>query len=273
MNYKYSSLVVLLILISGSLWTPGFAQGGITVSLSVPSNASPNTPVTLTAEVLENGTPKSGVNVAFSVDGAGIGDCTTDVTGKCQIGHIFSDPGEYTVSATAEGSSSSDTIVVGTPSTATSSPPTRTPTPTRTNTRLPPTITFTALPAQSDKSTPTRTPFFFNPSRTPTATRTPTPLFIPSSTATSDLFMATPRITTATPAPTRTPRPTTEGILRIFATLPPENGIGAQENKPAPINVTSVLNAFLVVALVTLFALILVNFRRFRKMLRRLFRF
>lgn len=276
MKQKFIYLFTLLTLLTSAISTPAHAQGGVVVSISAPSFTAPNTPITLTAEVTENGAPKSGVSVTFAVDGAPIGSCTTDALGKCQVGHIFGDTGEYTVSATAEGSSDSTTIVVGGTNTPVPPPPTRTPT--RTNTPVPPTSTpvRTNTPASSGAEqgpTATRTPFFFNPSRTPTATRTPTPLKIPSSTPTTDLFVSTPRIVTPTAIPTRTPRPTASGPIFAFPTISLGGEQPAQTEQKPLIDLSTALTVILSLALLVILILIIVNFRRFRRLLWRLFRF
>lgn len=254
------------------------AQGVIAVSINVPSTAQPNTPVTITAQVTEDGNPKAGANVSFSIEGVTVASCDTDATGRCSINWQFG-AGTYTVAASSGGASDSASIVVGTPASPTSPPPTRTPVPTQTNTPPPPTntlaptSTLTPLPGQDDRTTPTRTPFFFNPPRTPTATRTPTPLFIPSSTATSALFMSTPRITTPTAIPTRTPRPASSGPIFAFPTVGAGNEDNTQPGQPPLINLSTILSAVLVAALIVLIILIIANFRRFRRLLWRLFRF
>ncbi|MEJ5223873.1 MAG: hypothetical protein WHV44_05400 [Anaerolineales bacterium] len=277
MKQKFIRPFTLLILLISAISTPAHAQGGIVVSISAPSFAAPNTPVTLTAEVTESGAPKSGVDVTFFVDGAPIGSCTTDSLGKCQVGHIFGDTGEYTVSASAEGSSDSTTIVVGGTNTPVPPPPTRTPTPVPpSSTPVPPTSTpiRTNTPASSGAEqgpTPTRTPFFFNPSRTPT--RTPTPLKIPSSTPTTDLFVSTPRIFTPTAIPTRTPRPTASGPIFAFPTISLGGEQPAQTEQKPLIDLSTALTVILSLALFVILILIIANFRRFRRLLWRLFRF
>ncbi len=244
MTFKRLSLVASLICALLIVWpaAPVAAQqSDYTVTIQLTESALADTEVKFFANVKEGGKAVQGIRVTFLVGSIAVGTCTTDVTGSCQGGYRFDNPGNYFVTALAGNSASQPKLI------RIVAPPT-------------PSVTTTAEPSATLLPGIT-----LPPGMLPTATLILPTLNIPTSTPTSATLL---QVATRTPLPVQSTATPTPGLTRTplsEAALPTFDPGFTPTPYVAPDTTTPIANALGLVALFLAIIAVIITIIRVRK--------